>query len=399
MPTGHKVSTRLRPREDSANQAASPPAPPPVPLPASSAARSASSPAPATNPGLPWQEEAISGWGSLDASIDDDGITLNGTCPKCLELTAQDISLTVANPGAGGGQAPSAAPISIRTTLGGGVQIRIPVLEAFGAWVRSILSGKRVQTELPPRVVAICHCSTAHPQTPQGKDGCGRFGFFDLTTTSLTMAITPKGAPDPTVKPTLQDKRWQERADDLVVQGLPQVRATATLWTATIGALTGLFGLGLVIKSRSDLALLSAGTARWVGLFSLLAVLAAASAIWQGAVAAQGTPARIWGSGDSLKRWYRTQAPDADIRLKRSRVLTVIGLVFLILSVGFYWYGTGSTKANAAYLLVVTRHSGVFCGTTTNSPGFLVVTSPNSQSQSSVPFSDLASVTAVQACP
>ena len=348
---------------------------------------------------MPWQEEAISGWASLAASTSDDAVTLNGSCPKCLELTAQDISLTVANPGAGGGQAPTVAPIWIRTTLGRGVQIRFPVLEAFGAWLRSILSGKRVQTELPPRVVAICHCSTAHPQTPQGKDGCGRFGFLDLTIALLTMAITPQDPADPTVKPTLQDKRWQERADDLIVQGLPQVRATATLWTATIGALTGLFGLGLVIKSRSDLALLSPGTARWVGLFSLLAVGTAAAAIWQGALAAQGTPARIWGSGDSLKKWYQGQAPAADNRLKRSRVLTVISLVFLILSVGFYWYGTGSTKANAAYLLVVTRHAGVFCGRTTNSPGFLVVTSANSQSQSSIPFNDLASVTAVQTCP
>lgn len=146
---------------------------------------------------------------------------------------------------------------------------------------------------------------------------------------------------------TLADKRWQEQADQLASQGLAQVRATATQWTTTIGALSTLFGLGLVIKGRADLAGLAPGTALAVGLLSLTALVLSIAAVFTGALAAQGTPSKFRDSGPELKTWTMNQAKKARAYLRLSRGLILLGLAALVISMAVDWYGPLAATTSA----------------------------------------------------
>ncbi len=143
---------------------------------------------------------------------------------------------------------------------------------------------------------------------------------------------------------TLRDKRWQEQADQLASQGLQQVRTAASGWTATIGTLTSLFGLSLVVKGRSDLAGLAPMTGVVVGLLSLIALTLAIVAVFLGALAAEGTPRKMPASGPALEEWTQRRAKAAASQLTASRILILVGLVFLVLSVAVDWYGPAATQ-------------------------------------------------------
>ncbi len=198
---------------------------------------------------------------------------------------------------------------------------------------------------------------------------------------------------------TLPDKRWQEQADLLATQGLPQIRGTATAWTATIGALTSLFGLSLIIKGRSDLSGLDTGTGIAVGVLSLFAIGVAVVAIYLGALAAQGTPAVLWDSGPKLRDWSLSEASLASSRLRASRILIVVGLLFLLASIGVDWYGPGKPPP-ASYVLAVSHKSGIVCGQVNSSDGTVAITpADKSQSVVRIKASDLISATVVQKCP
>lgn len=102
---------------------------------------------------IAWAEISTKGWAdSLSASEPRGGsIVLSGKCPRCEHLTT--ITLNPASPGNPGGGGIGA--------LGRVLQRAAEVPKSYG-------------------VVAICHCTTAHPGAPAGKDGCGAFGGLQL---------------------------------------------------------------------------------------------------------------------------------------------------------------------------------------------------------------------------
>lgn len=198
------------------------------------------------------------------------------------------------------------------------------------------------------------------------------------------------------VDATPADRLWQEQADQLVTQGLPNIRATATAWSLTIGALASLFGLSLVVKGRGDLVALAPGTAIAVGVLSLIAIALAIGAIYLGALAAQGTPTKHWTSGQELQEYSLSQGPKAARQLNASRWITLASVVFLISSIGTDLYGPGA----APPLMIVSHQSGIACGTLIASGNTIVIKPVDgSKPEVRISSSDVQSATVVQRCP
>jgi lysylphosphatidylglycerol synthetase-like protein (DUF2156 family) len=143
------------------------------------------------------------------------------------------------------------------------------------------------------------------------------------------------------------DLRWEDRADELELQALDQVRSAAEKWAASLAAILGLFGALLVVKSREDISRLTSGFEIAVACLLLIGFCAAAYATWQAALAAQGTPEDLrWPTGPGLRRWELERAREAKQQLRRSRQSIWLAVIALVLAIGLTWFGK-SERASA----------------------------------------------------
>lgn len=152
------------------------------------------------------------------------------------------------------------------------------------------------------------------------------------------LRLTPK-------RLTASDLEWEIRAEQLQFEALGSVRSTAEKWAASVGAIFGIVGTVLVVKGRDDITDLKTGYQIAAGVLLLVAIVAAAWALFAAAAAAQGTPEEMgWTSGPRLRAYERRRAREARGQLKQSRIATVAGIVALLLAICVTWFGETKPK-------------------------------------------------------
>jgi hypothetical protein len=128
-------------------------------------------------------------------------------------------------------------------------------------------------------------------------------------------------------------------AEQLVHDQLPNTRKLGQQWAATVTALTGLFGLGIVIDADDAVHALTTGWAIAYGVLVGVAVLAAAAAILLASLASHGWLATIPPGVQERIALRHDLVRKAHSQLRLSWLLTGIALLFLIGSFGVRWYG------------------------------------------------------------
>jgi hypothetical protein len=173
------------------------------------------------------------------------------------------------------------------------------------------------------------------------------------------LRITASGTP---ATPT--DLLWEERAEQLRFDALPNIRKTAEKWAGSIGAATGVFGIVSLIKGRDAISGLTPHVETAVGILSLVALLLALRAIVLAALAAQGSPRLIRYTGARIRTAYLEEARLAMDLLKYSRVLTVAAVLVFATAIGLTWYGPTKQKTDVEgpEILVVMDSGSVVCG-------------------------------------
>jgi hypothetical protein len=217
--------------------------------------------------------------------------------------------------------------------------------------------------------------------------------------------------------------RWDERHQALEFESLPNIRATAKQWAASIGAVTGVFGLVALIKGREDIGELGEWWARIVYVLILLALLAALGAIVSAALAAQGTPQelgspaskwrKLWlkragvenmpetlpPSGAGLRVYYNVEPRIALLQLRLSRQLAVAAALLTMAAIGITWLGPAE-EASAAKVLVVKTDGSFACGDLTSGKASTVnVLAKKGAMPTEISIADVLAVHSVAKCP
>jgi hypothetical protein len=218
-----------------------------------------------------------------------------------------------------------------------------------------------------------------------------------LSPLTITPSVTPA---------TVTDAAWQRRAEDLQLNALPTIRATAEKWAATVGSLTGIFAIAAIIKGPSDITAvqgslnLLAFRLPWsavAGILAGAALACASAAIVLASMAAQGTPRRFRFTGIELRRLYPTETIRAAGQLRASRILAVAAIPLLGLASGIVWYTTPAERP-AVNVLVTTKTGAVVCGTPgQSSDGLRIKTSHDIETV--VPFEDMQTFMPLASCP
>jgi hypothetical protein len=194
------------------------------------------------------------------------------------------------------------------------------------------------------------------------------------------------------------DLVWEERQEQLQLEALDRVRAVAEKWTASIGALFGLFGALLIVRGRTDIAQLSSDYELLVAIVLGLGILSAAVAVGFAAFAAQGTPSNVqWPGGPDLRTWTHTEAVKAKGRLFWSRVATAAAMLLVLGAIGLTWFG--ETDAAGPNVVVVSPAGAVLCGELVRAGGTLSVRPSGGEAVAVGKEASAASVTVVPKCP
>lgn len=197
-----------------------------------------------------------------------------------------------------------------------------------------------------------------------------------------------------------EDREWAARAHDLEFNALPKIQATAEKWAGTIGALTGVFSIAAFIKGPEDIGTYPVPAKILLGLFVAIALVAAFIAMYQAALAAQGTIERVYNDPASIREAYRLGVERAGDRLQFSRRCTIVAVAALAIATGITWY-TPVERADAgdSTLLVVQRSGTVVCGALdTDGTGALVIKASHPDAPP-VPLVDIISLHSVDTCP
>ena len=135
-------------------------------------------------------------------------------------------------------------------------------------------------------------------------------------------------APVPPALPAWQatpvGKAWEAAATAAQVSALKDARDLAAKWGATIGTLLGVFGIVAFAQGPSALTDVPGRAAYVVLVLILLATLAAGSALYTAALAAEATPAILAPfNGWTLKHLYADRIPTVFEKLRLSRALAL----------------------------------------------------------------------------
>lgn len=296
------------------------------------------------------EERAILEAGGLqDWTVDRLAETAVGTCPTCLHTTTFRLRNTAV---AQGQQAP----------------------------------------ELGAPQLVTCRCGNTHDDRAQtGHQSCGRWWL---------MRVQPEGE-TPQVVPVLDDSRLP------IAQALAAepdhektVRAAAEKWVAGVTALLGLLGLSGVVVNKDALEGVGDDARSWFGVLVVVAVAAAALAVFNSYRAAYGWPDEVDVSTERGQlEWWRqrltvTRSVLADLRWGVRYAVTAV--VALILAVGVLWFGGPGPKPR---LTVESSDDSVVCGELLEKPagGALRIRTADGTVMS-IATTDVTKLTVVDAC-
>lgn len=191
----------------------------------------------------------------------------------------------------------------------------------------------------------LCNCSGSHAGRPEDVfTGCGAGGQLKVTWPK------PDGQPHDRLLPRLEARRlgyhvsvlveWQRRAEQAELEALPKAKASAEKWVGGIGTMLGLFATVSLVTEPSDISKLSTGWAIVVAVLVLSAVACALFAFNLCAEAAWGRGHYRGGpyGGQMRRHNLKIELPNVEKSLRRSRIATIVGVVFAIAAVMVTWF-------------------------------------------------------------
>lgn len=141
------------------------------------------------------------------------------------------------------------------------------------------------------------------------------------------------------------DRRWAAKARDLELEALPNIRAAAERWAASLTGLLGVVGLAAVIEGAKTFDGLKQP---WQFLgelaFFAAAVVALIAAVFAVRAAGEVTPKVFLPGGDSLRKVSSGAVEKAVNRLATSRTLAAIAVSLVLLSSMMLWWGASDDK-------------------------------------------------------
>jgi hypothetical protein len=135
-----------------------------------------------------------------------------------------------------------------------------------------------------------------------------------------------------------EDRLWQRRAETFGEDPLRDVRSIAGRWSATIGALAGLFGLVALVSGPRTVDGLAPAWRVICGVLVLLVLLFAAAASWFAAAAAQGRVVTTLRTAARYRAAYEGEEQRARTQLRSSKLSTAIAGGLLIAAIAISWY-------------------------------------------------------------
>lgn len=202
---------------------------------------------------------------------------------------------------------------------------------------------------------------------------------------------------------TADDRRWQSVADDLTFNEFPRVQMVAEKWAGTVGTLTGILSVAVLVKGPQDIGTLPLAWRVAAGIGLVLALVSASIAVYKAALAAQGLPVLVYAESTILQALYRNAAIRATERLQCSRGLAVFTVVCVAFAVAVTWWvtpmGTGKPATTLMNVLVVRRSGDVVCGTLQSATRGGLALKPKGDSRPAIPLTDVTTVITTAACP
>lgn len=250
------------------------------------------------------------------------------------------------------------------------------VNEAFWAAVLLVL----------PTILRFVGCFVSRGLEIRLRRWLTRLGLLATLPPGRIVAVRAAGEP-----PTPEDKQWAKKLADLKLNGLAGIRGSAEKWSASIAALTGVFGIVGLIEGRKTISELDRSWEIVVGCLAAAALLLALRGILLAALAAQGSPSTIEATAAKLRRFYENEAFEAADLLRYSRVLVVVAVLFAGAAVGVTWFGPEHAAAPQKKLVVT--DGGYLCGTLQLDGANAIVGSAR------VPLSRVRSIVSVPDCP
>ena len=304
-------------------------------------------------------------------------VLLRGNCPRCDQ--AMDVLVPV--------RATDVAVADVEAAVAQGVEapsrvVQVTVRDAFE----------------PFELTALCNCHNDHDGRPDDvPDGCGAFGNIRVSYVGADRIRLRPGAPGAS-----EDARWQRLADELPFETLPRVRSAAAKWAATIGSITGVFGIVSLIKGPEEIAKLPDPWNDWVIFLVGSALVFATFALSLAASAAQGKTSRLIPSGEAVRSLYVDGTADAVSNLRMSKWATILAVISLGAAILITWDQTPSAPELQSSVLVVEDVSGnrtVTCGTLRGSTSSsLLLRLPNATQDSTIPIGNVVAIAPVVSC-
>jgi hypothetical protein len=167
------------------------------------------------------------------------------------------------------------------------------------------------------------------------------------------------------------DVRWEDEALEERHRGLAAVRASATKWSESIGALLGVFAVVAFVKGPDTFTDVHGWEAEAAALLVVLAAALAAAAVLLAAIAAQGAAQDVSIlDGWALRTLTAERIKAAAKQLAWSRVLAVTATMCVLLAVGLTWLAALDERdekqsTGQSALLVSGAAKEVVCGTLT----------------------------------
>jgi hypothetical protein len=192
---------------------------------------------------------------------------------------------------------------------------------------------------------------------------------------------------------------WRYLQNEAVGDPLKQIRGAADKWVTLLSGLVGVSTVVGLVGGRDAIDKLPT-----VGAWSLFAMFVATLAvavvaIYQAALAAEGTPGDgAVGDKADFSRWYKGAVQRAAGKLTLSRWLAVVSILLLAatLGVAWLWPAQGGPASGQVKVLVVSRSGVAHCGSLAARNDGTVFLMSNGQT---IALNDIDSVTVVSACP
>lgn len=149
-----------------------------------------------------------------------------------------------------------------------------------------------------------------------------------------------------------EDLGWAKRVEELQLNALPNIRATAERWAASLTGLLGAVGLAALLNGTDEFDKLNDTAQAWSkGAFFAAAVVALLATLFAVA-AAQGTSRRVFLPGAGTFREASEEAVEKAVgQLRASRWLAALAVASTLLAAAWLWWG-GSDPTDSRLIRV-----------------------------------------------